>query len=209
MLNEKNVKKILEEIRETGLDYEILNEKLDDNRQMHLWYGGPVLKFFYKNYEIVIEAIGDVDFTLESYNGDNGFHVIDKQNAGLLGKSLIKYFQNDYQLNTLLETGLGDPNYDAYYKETNRWQFRIVNEKYPEDTIMITDSFVLHNVIEYLQTEEIIGKVIDNIENKTRCPRCNSNNINIYRFSPDDKPYVIRSEYSCKRCKNFWYEDSI
>ena len=34
-----------------------------------------------------------------------------------------------------------------------------------------------------------------------------SDYIDVYRFSPDDKPYIIRTEYSCKVCKNFWYID--
>lgn len=39
------------------------------------------------------------------------------------------------------------------------------------------------------------------------CESCGSDDIDFYRFSPDDKPYVIRTEYSCNSCKNFWYED--
>lgn len=209
MIKGKSVKEILEEIRKTELDFKILNENLDDNRQMHLWYGGPVLKFFYKDYEIIIEAVGDVDFTLKSYKGNDGFHVIDKQNAGLLGELIIKHFQNDYQLHTLLETGLGDPNYDAYYKKMNHWQYRIRNKKYPEDTIVDSDSYVLTNVIEDLQVEEIVEKMINIAGSKIRCHRCNSEDLQVYKFSPDDKPYITRSEYSCKRCKNFWYEDNI
>lgn len=209
MGNKDNVKEILEEIRKTELDFEILNKNLDDKRQTHFWYGGPVLKFFYKDYEIIIEAVGEVDFTLERYSDGGGFRIVDKDDAGYLGKILINYFQTDDQLHALLETGIGYPNYDAYYKQINHWQYRIKNEKYPEDTIADTSSFTLINVIEDLQEKEVIERLIEFVENKTRCHRCKSEDLNIYSFSPNDKPYLIRREYSCKRCKNFWYEDSI
>lgn len=42
---------------------------------------------------------------------------------------------------------------------------------------------------------------------RINCFRCKSEDIRINNFSPDDKPYVIRTEYQCKECLNFWYED--
>ncbi len=42
------------------------------------------------------------------------------------------------------------------------------------------------------------------------CESCGSDGsdyIDVHRFCPDDKPYIIRTEYSCKVCKNFWYID--
>lgn len=41
------------------------------------------------------------------------------------------------------------------------------------------------------------------------CERCGSDDIGFRRFSPDDEPYVIRTEYNCNSCKLFWYEESI
>lgn len=39
------------------------------------------------------------------------------------------------------------------------------------------------------------------------CSRCGSRNIEAHSFSPKEKPYVVRTEYRCKVCENFWYED--
>lgn len=39
------------------------------------------------------------------------------------------------------------------------------------------------------------------------CESCGSDDIGFNRFSPDDEPYLIRTEYSCYSCKDFWYED--
>jgi len=39
------------------------------------------------------------------------------------------------------------------------------------------------------------------------CERCGSDEISFNRYSPDDKPYAIRTEYTCKECGNFWYQD--
>lgn len=39
------------------------------------------------------------------------------------------------------------------------------------------------------------------------CESCGNEDMYISQFSPDDKPYIIRTEYSCKTCKNFWYID--
>jgi len=39
------------------------------------------------------------------------------------------------------------------------------------------------------------------------CERCGSNDISFYKHIPDDEPYVVRTEYTCQSCKNFWYID--
>lgn len=42
-----------------------------------------------------------------------------------------------------------------------------------------------------------------------KCERCGSYDIGFSRFSPDDEPYVIRTEYNCYSCNLFWYEERI
>ena len=39
------------------------------------------------------------------------------------------------------------------------------------------------------------------------CERCGSENIDFNSFSPEEKPYVIRTEYRCQTCDSFWYID--
>ena len=39
------------------------------------------------------------------------------------------------------------------------------------------------------------------------CESCGSDDIGFHRFSPDNMPYITRTEYSCYSCKSFWYED--
>jgi len=43
--------------------------------------------------------------------------------------------------------------------------------------------------------------------NKDECPNCGAHDISEYSFSPDDKPYVVRTEYTCCACKYFWCEE--
>lgn len=40
-----------------------------------------------------------------------------------------------------------------------------------------------------------------------KCPNCGSKDILENSFSPEDKPYVIRTEHTCKECNFYWYED--
>lgn len=39
------------------------------------------------------------------------------------------------------------------------------------------------------------------------CENCGSDDIGLYKSNPDYKPHIIRIEYSCNSCKNFWYQD--
>lgn len=41
------------------------------------------------------------------------------------------------------------------------------------------------------------------------CERCGDDDIDFYKNSPKDKPYIVRIEYTCKSCGHFWYEDKF
>lgn len=132
----------------SGMDYKFQVD-VDDRREACYWYGGPVVTLNYKNYKIIIEAIGEVDFTLKSYVGNDGFHVIDNENSGLLGEILLKNnISNDYQLNAILETGMGNSSCDGYYKKINSWQCNIKDttngqvDKINLGSITLTDAII-------------------------------------------------------------------
>jgi len=48
----------------------------------------------------------------------------------------------------------------------------------------------------------------ETVRNKhLRCPNCGSKDISNNEFSPEEKPYVIRIEHTCNKCKFYWYEE--
>jgi hypothetical protein len=48
----------------------------------------------------------------------------------------------------------------------------------------------------------VIDKVVE------KCQLCNSEDIISNEYSPEDKPFVIRTERTCKSCGHYWYEDN-
>lgn len=40
-----------------------------------------------------------------------------------------------------------------------------------------------------------------------KCSNCGSIDIINNEFSPEEKPYVIRTEHTCRKCKHYWYEE--
>ena len=87
----------------TKLKYEILDNILP-NKTHHYWYGGAVISLKYKDVTFMIEAIGDVRFTLiDKERGEELFYVLDKNNAGILGEELHYYdIKDDAELYQIL-----------------------------------------------------------------------------------------------------------
>lgn len=43
-------------------------------------------------------------------------------------------------------------------------------------------------------------------ELEEKCSRCGSKVVT-NEYSPEDEPYILRTEYICANCKYYWYED--
>lgn len=116
-------------LENSNLDYKF-HEEIDTKRENHIWYGGPLLTISYKNYDFIVEAVGDVEFNLLTEDGSEIFSIVDNENQGILGEKLVKYIDNDYELNKILEKDLDYPKeYNIYCTSKNRWQCRIKNRK--------------------------------------------------------------------------------
>lgn len=85
--------KLIEEFeKEHGISNLFFDSTLDLNRLSEFWYGGTIIQFTYKDLEIHISAVGDVDVDIymldEEGNIINDDNVRDKGGIGHIGEYL-------------------------------------------------------------------------------------------------------------------------
>lgn len=83
-------------------ELEILQDKIDDEHQDSLWYGGRIAEIKYKGYTFIVGAYGDVIATLWGRNNDGSdyelAYVKDKNNAGRFYEEMSPYIKSDVDL---------------------------------------------------------------------------------------------------------------
>lgn len=86
--------KLIEEFeKEHGITNLLFDSKLSLDRLSDFWYGGTVITFIYKDLEIHISAVGDVDVDIYMLDEEGNIiledNVCDKSESGYLGDYLF------------------------------------------------------------------------------------------------------------------------
>ena len=79
-------------------EIEILQNKIDDEHQDSLWYGGRIAEIKYKGYTFIVGAYGDVRATLLDENENEIAYVRDKCNSGRFYEEMSPYIKSDVDL---------------------------------------------------------------------------------------------------------------
>ena len=82
-------KEIVDELGENKVDLSMIEvcNFIEANKQHHLWYGGDIVKIKYKDIDIFIAALGNINITLLGKDTERElFHVKDKLTVGMLTK---------------------------------------------------------------------------------------------------------------------------
>lgn len=80
--------------KQFGISNLRFENSLSENRLRDLWYGGTVIAFDYKDKEVHISAIGDVDcelYWLENGKIIDNENIVDKSESGYLGTVLWEH----------------------------------------------------------------------------------------------------------------------
>lgn len=137
----------------------VFQDKIEAHRYSSLWYGGKVVVIWYKQYQFLLEATGDVYANLLDQADDNRslFYVKDKNNRGLIANELLPYIKTDKELYAAM-----NGTHKRYFLEldySNWWECFLVDpEGNFHDLMMALDSdSVLEAVAEILaEMDEII-----------------------------------------------------
>ena len=139
------------------MDYElkILQDKIDDEHQDSLWYGGRIAEIKYKGYTFIVGAYGDVVATLWGRNNDGSdyelAYVKDKNNAGRFYEEMSPYIKSDVDIGRKEAEG-------KLVLDNNNWFEVLIDgpdgEQY--DLGWVCDDFTYDSAIQ---------EVIDNMEN--------------------------------------------
>lgn len=90
-------------------------------QQHHLWHGGEVCSIKAGNFTFVIEAVGDVRFTLMDKALKTAIvSVKDRTNTGQLSSELMKYVNSDGELAKVLNGT--HYKYEGVLEESNWWE---------------------------------------------------------------------------------------
>ena len=87
-------------------EIEILQDKIDDDHQDSLWYGGRIAEISYKGYTFIVGAYGDVRATLLDENENEIAYVRDKNNRGWFYNEMSPFIKSDNELYELENKGL-------------------------------------------------------------------------------------------------------
>ena len=99
-------KEIVDELGENKVDLSMIEvcNFIEANKQHHLWYGGDIVKIKYKDIDIFIAALGNINITLLGKDTERElFHVKDKFNSGNAYQSLSRYIENDKELKQIIK----------------------------------------------------------------------------------------------------------
>ena len=159
---------IKKELIEEGID--ISNIELctfiEEDKQSHLWYGGDVVKFNYKDAIIYIAAIGDVIISFKDKNDDLLFYVKDKCNRGNIYQDLSHYVENDEELlKILLEE---HPKYQfGSFDSKNWWEAYVVYDGKIYDLMWDLDAYTITEAIieTYKERDRIYSLLMENVKN--------------------------------------------
>ena len=88
--------------KQFGISNLRFENSLSENRLKDLWYGGTIIAFDYKDKEVHISAIGDVDcelYWLENGKIIDNENIVDKSESGYLGTVLWEHgIRNDNEI---------------------------------------------------------------------------------------------------------------
>lgn len=115
---------IIEELKAKGVDLSTIEvcDFIEANKQYHLWYGGDAVKIQYKNIDIFIAALGDINIALfDKSNNRQLFHVKDRFNSGSIYQDLSQYVKNDEELKKIMLNK--HPKYEFnVFHDCNWWE---------------------------------------------------------------------------------------
>ena len=173
-------KKLFEEFeQEHGIKGLVCDIRLDMSRTSDMWYGGSVILFSYKDLQISVSAVGDVDVNVFLLDEEGDIveedNICDKNESGYLGEYLL---ENDVtsdsevqRVNDLIEKEDYDPSQHKGYKAivdysfgNNNWtEVYATDEKgeyYNDDGVWSLDDVLAYDF------DELIKEICANVERK-------------------------------------------
>lgn len=150
----KKIETLLKNIEEVNNIY--VDNDLDDERTDSIWYGGTLITFDYKSYEIVYKTEGDVSLSFTNPDTNEEFDMKDKNNAGDVGYELCCIgIDTDAKLKTLEEQATdlcwGSKNYYKMLiwdgdeliaeKQDSGFMYSFSSEEQIKETIELIEKF--------------------------------------------------------------------
>lgn len=135
----------------------ILRETIEEGKNDSIWYGGTIADIYYKGYNFVVAAIGDVRADIYRILPDGNKELLDevndKNNSGEMNGCIESYIHNDEEL------------YNALYYDIGPYRIELQNNNWFEGFYIKPDrTFVdLSWVIEDDSPHEAIKSMLEYI----------------------------------------------